>query len=101
MGAYELYATATGFFQPTQDQLCAPYAHRYFEQIAATAAFRTGWSLGQTALLAYPQPHADPDVLAAAEAWLARPDLEPALRRSVVDGTDKLRRAAAARARFG
>ncbi len=100
VGAYELYATAAGFFQPGQHEICAPYAFRYFDEIGGTGDFRSGWSLGQTALLSYPGPHADPEVLAAAERCLARDGLEPALRRSVVDGTDRLRRAVRARARF-
>jgi aminopeptidase N len=100
LSAYELYATASGFFQPTQHELCAPYADRYFDEIAATGTFRSGWSLGQTAMLAYPLPHAESQVLAQAERCLSEDGLEPALRRSIVDGTDKLRRAVLARARF-
>ena len=100
LGAYELYATASGFFVATQHELCEPYADRYFDEIAGTGSFRTGWALGQTALLAYPAPHADPAVLDRAEKCLAEDSLEPALRRSIVDGTDRLRRAVRARASF-
>ncbi len=98
LGAYELYATASGFFAPTQNELCEPYASRYFDEIAATGGFRTGWALGRTALLAFPTPHTDAVLLERAEKCLAEDSLEPALRRSIVDGTDKLRRATRARA---
>ncbi len=100
LGAYELYATAEGFFAASQHDLCRPYVDRYFTQMPQTAAFRSGWVLGQMALLAYPQPYTTPDVLAAAEACLDAADLAPAIRRSLVDGTDRLRRATGARRRY-
>jgi aminopeptidase N len=100
LSAYELYATATGFFQPDQSDLCAPYAERYFDEIGATAAFRSGWALGQIAALAYPAPHSEQRFLALAEGRLASGDLAPELHRSLVDGTDRLRRAVVSRQRF-
>ena len=101
LGAYELYATASGFFQPSQSGLCEPYAYRYFDEIGATAGFRSGWALGRLALHAYPAPHSEPAVVARAEACLDKTELAAPLRRSIVDGTDKLRRAWASRSRFG
>ncbi len=100
LSAYELYASARGFFQPSQPDLCATYAERYFDEIPATEAFRSGWALGQVALFAYPLPHSEPEILARAEECLAATDLAAPVRRSIVDGTDKLRRAVHSRARF-
>ena len=100
LSAYELYATASGFFQPTQHDLCEPYAHRYFDDVVATGQFRTGWSLAQSALLAYPYPHTDPEISARAQRCLSQESLESGLRRSLVDRTDALQRAVLARSRF-
>jgi len=101
LGAYQLYATAEGFFAPAQEALTDPYVPRYFAEIPATASFRTGWVLGRLAALAFPGRSATPRTLALAEATLARADLAGPIRRAVVEGTDRLGRAVAARTRFG
>ncbi|HLT60592.1 MAG TPA: ERAP1-like C-terminal domain-containing protein, partial [Microlunatus sp.] len=99
--AYQVYATAEGFFRPGQTDLVADYVRRYFAEIPATAEFRTGWALGRTALLAYPYLSATEETLALAEQALAAEGLADPVRRALVDGTDRLRRAEAARRRFG
>jgi aminopeptidase N len=96
LSAYELYATAEGFFLPWQHELTEPYVRRYFGEIARTAEFRTGWALGRTALLAFPTS-APPSALDWAEAAVGKPDLAAPIRRSMADGTDELRRALNAR----
>ncbi len=96
IGAYELYATADGFFEPTQSQLTAPYVPRYFAEIIQTSSFRTGWALGEVALRAFPGVATTEETLALAEQTLAHPDLPAPLRRSLLDGTDRLSRAVAA-----
>jgi aminopeptidase N len=96
LSAYELYATAEGFFLPWQHELTEPYVRRYFTEIARTAEFRTGWALGRTALLAFPTA-APPSALSWAEDALCEPDLAAPIRRSIADGTDELRRALNAR----
>jgi aminopeptidase N len=96
LSAYELYATAEGFFLPWQHELTEPYVRRYFTEIAATAEFRTGWALGRTALLAFPTA-APSSALAWAESALEAPGLAAPIRRSLADGTDELRRALNAR----
>jgi aminopeptidase N len=96
LSAYEVYATAEGFFDPGQSELTSRYVERYFSEIPGTAAFRSGWALGQVALLAFPHPAADQQTYELAERTLARTDLPTSLRRSLVDGTDRLRRAVAA-----
>jgi aminopeptidase N len=91
--AYQLYATAEGFFLPHQSDLTASYAHRYFDEFPSTAAFREGWVLGRVATLAFPVTLATAEVLEHADETLARTDLAPPLRRALSDGTDELRRA--------
>ena len=54
MSAYEVYATAEGFFLPWQNEFTEPYIRRYFAEMPETATFRTGWALGRTAMLAFP-----------------------------------------------
>jgi aminopeptidase N len=98
--AYELYATAEGFFEPGQCELTAPFLGRYFREMPATAGHRHGWALGRIALLAYPTAHASASSLALAAEALAADGLDPVLRRSLVDGTDVARRALASQARF-
>jgi aminopeptidase N len=100
-GAYELYATAEGFFLPEQAALVRPYVARYFTDIPATAGFRTGWALGRVTLLAYPVAVAGEADLIQAEQTLRRSDLPAPIRRALADGTDELRRALRARKRYG
>jgi aminopeptidase N len=100
-GAYELYATAEGFFVPTQVELTRPFVSAYFAEIADTARFRTGWALGQVALLSYPSSASTRSALELADRTLAETDLAPAVRRSLVDGTDRLRRAVSSLESFG
>jgi aminopeptidase N len=99
--AYEVYATAEGFFTPSQDELTAPFVPAYFAEIAETGRFRTGWALGEVAKRAYPTAASTPATLAEAKRALARTDLPAPVRRSLTDGTDRLARAVASRERFG
>ena len=98
--AYEVYATAEGFFVPGQEELTAPYVDRYFAEIGATGAFRSGWALRDVAAKAYPVLAATPETLQRAEQTLAG-DLPGPIRRALLDGTDKLSRAVRSLARFG
>ena len=99
--AYELYATAEGFFRPWSRHLTGPYVARYFTELPPTAQFRSGWVLGRVAALAYPATEATVDTLALADQALSRSDLAPPVRRAIVDGTDRLRRAVASLRTFG
>ena len=96
-----LYATARGFWQPGQTALTAGYVPRYFAEIADTARFRSGWLVQRVASLAYPWPVVTPDTLRRTERLLAEPGLHHGVRRAVLDCGDDLRRALAARRRFG
>jgi aminopeptidase N len=97
---YELYALARGFWHPEQTTLTAPYAERYFDEIAGTARVRRGWVVGRLAGLAYPRTAVSRRTLERSNALLARDDLDSGIRRAVVDAADDLRRALASRERF-
>ena len=99
--AYELYASAEGFFEPSQGALTAEYLPRFFAEMPGTAAHRHGWALARVILHAFPLTAASPDVLALAESALSAADLDPAVRRAFVDGTDTLRRALVSQQRYG
>jgi aminopeptidase N len=97
---YELYALCEGFWQPEQVALTGPYVARYFGEVPATASFRSGWLAQEAALLTVPQFAVEARTLALAQEALAGDDLAAGVRRSVLDCTDDLRRALAARERF-
>ncbi len=90
--AYDLYATAEGFWVPGQEELTAPYVARYFEEVAATVEHRSGWALARVARKAYPSLAVDETTVERSERLLAT-DLPASLRREVVDASDQLRRA--------
>jgi aminopeptidase N len=98
---YELYALAEGFWQPSQAELTGSYVDRYFAEIAGTAKLRSGWVVERVATLAYPWIAVEQATSAATEALLADDALDSRIRRAVVDAGDDLRRAVAARTRFG
>ena len=98
--AYEVYATAEGFFVSGQEELTARYVDRYFAEIGGTGVFRSGWAMREVATKAYPWLAATPETLGQAEQTLAG-DLPGPIRRALLDGTDKLSRAVRSLARFG
>jgi aminopeptidase N len=89
-------AAADGFWQPEQAELTSGYVARYFAEAGAMAQGRSEQLITAVARAAYPSYAAQPETVAAAEACLAG-DLHPVLRRVIVDATDDLRRALAAR----
>ena len=100
LSAYELYAVAEGFFPAGQAELTQQYAGRYFAEIGGTAEFRTGWALGEVAVKAYPWTAATLQTVRLADAALAG-RLPSPVRRALLDGTDRLRRAVRSLERFG
>jgi len=90
---YVLYATAEGFWWPSQDHLTDAYVERYFAEMPHTAEIRHGWVVSRTAELAYPDHLVDERTVRLADAALAAGNLEPGVRRALADGTDDLRRA--------
>ncbi|MDQ7902921.1 aminopeptidase N [Phytohabitans sp. ZYX-F-186] len=90
-------ANAEGFWQPEQTDLTRSYVERYFAEMPAAARLRTPWAADQVAKSAFPRYAVAASTRKAAAALLARDDLEPGLRRVVIDADDDLRRALAAR----
>lgn len=93
LSAYEVYATAEGFFLPEQGELTEPFVQRFFAEINEVARFRMGWSLGQVVLRAFPASASSRVTLDLAECVLASTDLDPGVRRPLIEATDALRRA--------
>jgi aminopeptidase N len=88
---YEIEAIGTGMWQSGRDDLLAPYVDRYFDEVAGTTAVRAGWGLADGALFFFPITVATPDTLARTEALLCDPDLNPSIRRVLVDAGDEVR----------
>src|SRR4029453_12966785 len=81
-------SAAAGFWQPEQLALTDPYVERYFADMPAMMAVRSGFSAERMALLAYPSGVVDERTRRLAADLLARPDLPTILRRVVTDADD-------------
>lgn len=93
LSAYEVYAIAEGFFLPEHSALTEEFVQRFFREINATAAFRSGWALGQVVLRAFPAAANNRKTLQLAQELLATDDLAPGVRPALLEATDLLRRA--------
>ncbi|MEW2453290.1 aminopeptidase N [Streptomyces albus] len=90
-------ATISGFDQPAQAELTAPYAGRYFEVLESVWASRSIEIAMAIVRGLFPASQGDRATLDAADAWLAaHGDAAPALRRLVAESRDDLARALAA-----
>ncbi|MFC8919857.1 aminopeptidase N [Streptomyces sp. NPDC047821] len=93
-------ATIAGFVQPSQRELVAPYAPRYFaaiERVWAERSIQIGMDVVRGL---FPSLQDDPATLEATDAWLAAHEsAAPALRRLVLEARDDLARALRAQAR--
>ncbi|UYQ62138.1 aminopeptidase N [Streptomyces peucetius] len=87
-------ATISGFVQPSQRALVAPYASKYFEAIERVWAERS-IQIGMDVVRGlYPALQDSPATLAATDEWLAaHTAAAPALRRLVSEARDDLARA--------
>lgn len=99
--ASELYATAEGFFEPSQSAVTSPYVSRFFAELPATTAHRGGWALARIILLGFPGTSTEQQTLDLANATISDPAIDPRIRRSLVDATDALRRSIESLQRFG
>ncbi len=90
-------ATLGGFAQPGQRELLTPYRDRYFEALDGIWASRTPEMAQTMTMLLYPFLLIDDDTVAAADAYLARPDINNSARRLVSEGRDATLRALRAR----
>jgi aminopeptidase N len=94
---YEVLALAKGFWQPEQASLTSSYVARYFAELPGAGKIRGFQSLEQLTAMLYPRYAVEEPTLLLAEQMLARPGLDPAIRRHVMDRTDDLRLALTAR----
>ncbi|GAA1014032.1 MULTISPECIES: aminopeptidase N [Streptomyces] len=87
-------ATIAGFVQPSQRELLAPYAPKYFEAIERVWTERS-IQIGMDVVRGlFPWLQDSPKTLEAADAWLAAHEqAAPALRRLVLEARDDLARA--------
>ncbi|CUM41175.1 aminopeptidase N [Streptomyces gardneri] len=92
-------ATIAGFVQPSQRELIAPYAEKYFaaiERLWADRSIQIGMDVVRGL---FPGLQDSDGTLAAADAWLtAHESAAPALRRLVLEARDDLARALRAQA---
>ncbi|MGW7430263.1 aminopeptidase N [Streptomyces sp. NPDC054861] len=92
-------ATIAGFVQPSQRELIAPYAEKYFaaiERLWADRSIQIGMDVVRGL---FPGLRDSEETLAATDAWLdAHASAAPALRRLVLESRDDLARALRAQA---
>jgi aminopeptidase N len=92
-----LTATTEGFWHVEQSELTAGYVEQYFDEMPLLSQRRSANIVRPAAMNLFPRYAVSVETVAAADAMLTRDDLDPGLRRVVVDATDELRRALAAR----
>jgi len=90
-------AMIRGFSHRDQHALLQPYVQRYFDVAADIWQRRTSEVAQNVAIGLYPSWAVEPETIRATEAFLADPDLPPALRRLVSEGRDGVLRALRAR----
>jgi aminopeptidase N len=94
-----LRALLQGFQHPTQTELTAPYAARYFDVAADIWATLDSEPAQDFVALAYPAYQVVEDTVALTDAWLAGDGHPAPLRRLIAEGRDGVQRALKARAR--
>ena len=90
-------AVISGFSHPAQRALLAPYAERYFADVADVWERRTSERAQPVVVGLFPAWAVDKATVDAADAWLADSTHPPALRRLVSEGRAGIVRALAAR----
>ncbi|MCW2570541.1 MAG: pepN [Frankiales bacterium] len=95
---HQTEAMAGGFWQLEQVELCRSYIARYFDEIAAVWQQRSPQVARSLAALLYPSVVVEEEVLERTAEFLRDDTLPPGLRRVVLERSDDLRRAVAARA---
>jgi aminopeptidase N len=97
---YEIEAAGLGLWQAEQAELTAPYVDRYLDAVPGLSGAHSGWVLGEVTEAFFPITVLDPTLVERASAVAETPGLEPAVRRRLLDVTDRLRRMLAARAAY-
>jgi len=88
-----------GLWHPEQLELMAPYVDRYFDSVAQVWEQRSGELAQNIVIGLYPSLLVDPSVVSRTDAYLEEHDVQPALRRLLVEGRDGVARALRARER--
>ncbi|WP_091562315.1 aminopeptidase N [Micromonospora pattaloongensis] len=88
-----------GFQHPTQVELTAPYAGRFFAEVSRIWATRDSEPAQEFVVLGYPAYQVNDDTVVATDAWLGQEGRPAALRRLVAEGKDGVLRALKARAK--
>ncbi|MGG2463011.1 aminopeptidase N [Streptomyces sp. RGM 3693] len=91
-------AVIGGFVQPDQQELLAPYTAKYFEAVKDVWDKRSHEMAQQVVVGHYPALQVSQETLEATDAWLAKADPSPALRRLVTESRAGVERALKARA---
>ena len=95
-------AVIGGFSHPTQGELLAPYVARYFAEVGTSGSRRTSELAQNIVVGLFPtRTRRSHGRSTAADAFLADPDLPPALRRLVGEGRADMVRALRGRSRDG
>ncbi|MGO9082126.1 MAG: aminopeptidase N [Streptosporangiaceae bacterium] len=89
------------FAQPEQADLLAPYTQRYFDALPGLWAARADMPRILLGQMLFPYWAASPQLLAQIDAFLGRGDLDPGLRRLIVERRDIVDRALRSRALAG
>ncbi|MYT33565.1 aminopeptidase N [Streptomyces sp. MspMP-M5] len=91
-------AVIAGFVQPDQRELLAPYTAKYFAAVKDVWESRSHEMAQQIVVGHYPALQVSQETLDATDAWLARAEPSPALRRLVTESRAGVERALRARA---
>jgi aminopeptidase N len=88
---YDVVAAGHGLWRGPEE-LTAPYVERYFAEVPDTVKARSGWVLADAAEAFFPAGSVKEETLTRALEVIDQPDLDPPLRRVLVDCADQLRR---------
>ena len=94
-----LMATMSGFMQPGQETVLAPYRARYFSDLPSVWANRTMEMAQDITSFMYPMFFTDEETLALTDAYLTREELTAPERRLVSEARDGVIRARRAQSR--
>jgi aminopeptidase N len=97
---YELEACGTGLWRHGQEELTAPWVHRYLEALPGIAGVHEGWVLGTVTTAFFPRTAVSAETLHEADALLAGDGLDATVRRNLVDAVDDLRHLLAVRTAY-
>jgi aminopeptidase N len=98
LGIEDSSRVARAFNNPEHARLLAPYAEKYFTALPGIWATREGLLKVFLGGALFPYPAASPGLIDRVDQFLAAPDLDPALRRAVVEGREFVVKALRSRA---